>query len=42
MKHSNHVDITLKKSRLNNLIKLMQEKSFNKEIVQILFDIARM
>lgn len=41
MKDSNHIDIILNKSRQNDLIKLEQEKEFNKEIVLILFDIAR-
>lgn len=41
MKDSNHIDIILNKSRRNDLIQLEQEKEFNKEIVLILFDIAR-
>lgn len=41
MKNSNHIDIILNKSKRNDLIKLEQEKGFNKEIVEILFDIAR-
>lgn len=39
MKNSNHIDIILNKSRRSDLIKL--EKEFNKEIVVILFNIAR-
>lgn len=41
MKDSNHIDIILNKSRRNDLIKFEQEKEFNKEIVLILFDVAR-
>jgi len=41
MRNSNHIDVILNKSRQSDLIKLEQEKEFNKEIVLILFDIAR-
>lgn len=41
MTTENHIDIILNKSNRKEAIKLEQEKDFNKQIIIILFDIAR-
>jgi len=41
MKESNHIDIIMNRSKRQESIKLVQEKEFNKQIIIILFDIAR-
>ncbi|CAI6371974.1 unnamed protein product [Macrosiphum euphorbiae] len=41
MKESNHIDVIMNRSKRQDTIKLVHEKEFNKQIIIILFDLAR-